>query len=190
MPSRSQILPLLWIGDEYSARVPEVNDFGHVLNVTREVEMCSGLSEGVTFKRFPIFDFGGEKQQEAMFNFFDDACSLIDQAVASEKPVLVHCVEGKQRSCAVVAAYLIHAMGLTATQAKEYIVQKRPEAFDCGTHVNFGPALDRWEKTSKLRSVSASATDGKENNTPWGSSSKSAKLKKKAVTPKNAERKR
>ncbi|KAG0591701.1 hypothetical protein KC19_1G194400 [Ceratodon purpureus] len=187
MPS-SQILPWLWIGDEYSASAPEVHAFMHVLNITVEVEKCSSLGVGVTFQRFPIFDYGGDKQQELMFNFFGDACSVIDQGVASEKPVLVHCVEGKQRSCAVVAAYLIHAMGMTAAQAREYIVKKRPEAFDCGAHVNFAPALERWEKTSR----SASASEEKEKQLPGGSSSrsKSAKLKKKADPTKNAVRKR
>lgn len=165
----SQILPLLWIGDEYAASAPEVHAFGHVFNITIEVDKCSLFADDVAFQRFPIFDYGGEKQQQAMFNFFSDACSLIEQGVASGKPVLVHCVEGKQRSCAVVAAYLIHAMALTTSQAKDYIVQKRPEAFDCGAHVNFAPALERWEKTA--RNTATSSMEKNENCLPSGASS-------------------
>jgi hypothetical protein len=149
----SQILPLLWIGDEYAASAPEVHAFGYVLNITIEVDKCSVLvnDANVVFRRFPIFDCGGHKQQQAMLGFFGDACSLIEQGMASGRRVLVHGVEGKQRSCAVVAAYLVHAMGMTASQAKDYILQKRPEAFDSGAHVNFAPALECWEKSSRGR---------------------------------------
>ena len=133
--------------------------FGHILNITIEVDKCSVLEDDVTFQRFAIFDFGGDKQQQTMFEFFPDACALIKQHMASgRRPVLMHCVEGKERSCAVVAAYLMASQAMTVAKAKDFIIQKRPEAFDGGARVNFAPALERWEKT-----VSAAATDQTES---------------------------
>lgn len=177
MPS-SQILPLLWIGDEYAASAPEVHAFGHVLNITIEVDKCSALEDDVVFQRFAIFDYGGDKQQQTMFGFFSDACSLIERGMASGRQVLVHCVEGKQRSCAVVAAYLISATGLTLAQAKDHILQKRPEAFDSGTRVNFAPALERWEKENCSPAATCSGSKG----------SKVHKTKTKTLPLKNARR--
>ena len=163
MPS-SEIVPNLWIGDEYAARASEVHAFDTILNITFEVDKCSALAHGVKFRRFPVFDYvGGDKQQlRAMLEHFPDACSAIERSIAAGRKVLVHCVKGKQRSCAVVAAYLIKAMGLTTSEARDLIVAKRPEAFNFGRHVNFAPALQRWETiaTSEIDSRGASGSKG------------------------------
>ena len=164
--------------------------FGHVLNITKEVNQCSVLADDVTFHRFAIFDFGGDKQQQAMYGFFPAACGLIEQGMASRHPVLVHCVEGKQRSCAVVAAYLIHALAMTSSQAKAFLLDKRPEAFDGGGRMTFAPALEQWVSTVRSASATASATQGEEPARSASSGSKGANSKNKTVPPKNAPRKR
>lgn len=110
--------------------------------------------------------------------------------MASGRPVLVHCVEGKQRSCAVVAAYLIRAMAITASQAKAFLLDKRPEAFDGGGRVTFAPALERWESAIRGASATASAAQGEEPARSASSASKGVNLKNKTVPPKNAPRKR
>jgi len=45
------------------------------------------------------------------------------------QPVLVHCFAGMQRSCAVVACYLIKYHNMTPNEAIDYIKSKRPIAF-------------------------------------------------------------
>ena len=45
------------------------------------------------------------------------------------KPVLVHCFAGMQRSCALVACYLIKYNKMSADEAIDYIKSKRPIAF-------------------------------------------------------------
>ena len=49
--------------------------------------------------------------------------------IRNKRSVLVHCSMGIQRSCALVACYLIKYYGWTPTEAIEYIKTKRPIAF-------------------------------------------------------------
>ena len=50
-------------------------------------------------------------------------------ALEEKKPVLVHCFAGMQRSCALVACYLIKYNNMTPDEAIDYIKLKRPIAF-------------------------------------------------------------
>ncbi|KAG0630292.1 hypothetical protein M758_1G167900 [Ceratodon purpureus] len=156
MPS-SQILPLLYVGDEIAAIAPEVHEFKCVLNITEEVPKSALLEEKVVFQRFPIFDVdGGEEEQAQMLSFFPTTCKMIQDNMELNRKVLVHCAEGKQRSCTVVTAYLIQSLGLTLVQAKAYLVAKHPQAFDFGSGLHFEQALERWVRAVRLSSDSAS----------------------------------
>jgi protein tyrosine phosphatase len=53
----------------------------------------------------------------------------IHNNVLNKQHVLVHCSAGQQRSCAVVACYLIKYHEMNPSQAVEYIRSKRPIAF-------------------------------------------------------------
>ena len=53
----------------------------------------------------------------------------IHLALQENKPVLVHCFAGMQRSCALVACYLIKYNNMTPDEAIDYIKLKRPIAF-------------------------------------------------------------
>jgi hypothetical protein len=104
MPS-SQILPLLFVGDEIA---PEVHAFGYVLNITEEVPRSALFEPDVLFRRFPILDVNGDHQeQQRMLSFFPATCVTIQGVRDLNRAVLVHCTEGKQRSCMVVAAFLM-----------------------------------------------------------------------------------
>ena len=50
-------------------------------------------------------------------------------ALQENKPVLVHCFAGMQRSCALVACYLIKYNNMMPDEAIDYIKLKRPIAF-------------------------------------------------------------
>jgi protein-tyrosine phosphatase len=64
----------------------------------------------------------------------------IYEHVSNKKPVLVHCHAGMQRSCAVVACYLIKYNYMEPTSAIQFIRFKRPIAFF--GQVNFQSAID------------------------------------------------
>ena len=60
------------------------------------------------------------------------------------KPILVHCFAGMQRSCALVACYLIKYHNFTPYDAIEFIKSKRPIAFF--GRVNFMETLENIKK--------------------------------------------
>jgi protein-tyrosine phosphatase len=60
----------------------------------------------------------------------------------NKKPVLVHCFAGMQRSCAVVACYLIKYYNITPLDAINFIKKKRNVAFFGG--VNFMRTLEMF----------------------------------------------
>lgn len=53
----------------------------------------------------------------------------IHTSINNKEPVLVHCFAGQQRSCAVVACYLLKYNNMNPYQAINYIKQKRRIAF-------------------------------------------------------------
>ena len=69
----------------------------------------------------------------------------IHHALQQNKPVLVHCFAGMQRSCALVACYLIKYYDFTPKTAIDFIKSKRPIAFF--GKVNFMDLLLSFAKT-------------------------------------------
>ena len=62
------------------------------------------------------------------------------------KTVLVHCHQGIQRSCTIVAAYLMVTNKMSLVNAINLIISRRPIAFWGGKGVNFLDSL----KTIKI----------------------------------------
>ena len=69
----------------------------------------------------------------------------IHNSLKQNKPVLVHCFAGMQRSCALVACYLIKYYDFTPKTAIDFIKSKRPIAFF--GKVNFMDLLISFAKT-------------------------------------------
>jgi len=63
-----------------------------------------------------------------LFKHFDECCAFIDEALKADGKVLVHCLHGKSRSAAVVAAYIILKDKCTTEEAIIRIQDKRPVA--------------------------------------------------------------
>ena len=81
-----------------------------------------------------------------------DQC--IDQVVASMRaemekglPVIVHCHAGRQRSAAVIAAYIMTYEGLDLDATILYMRARKPDVFL--PSVNFLPVLQRVERDSQ-----------------------------------------
>jgi hypothetical protein len=71
-----------------------------------------------------------QAQWRALEDRFEDLFTIIDQAREEQEPILIHCMAGRHRSVAVVAAYLIDRLGLSAKEALDYIRTKR----GCAVH--------------------------------------------------------
>ena len=141
----SEIITGLFCGDASAALAPENEKFDCILNIAREVPFSSCLADSVETHKYDIIDddMQDEDMQLKMLHSFPEACNIIKNSLESNRLVLVHCLEGMQRSCSIIMAYLLHSMSYH--QAFCHITTKHEVAFDRGSFVHFENALRAWE---------------------------------------------
>jgi len=124
-----EILPGLWLGNFNASR-------DDVFLKTHQIETVFNCTKDLPFNpmiqnryRVPVDD---NLQPDEIRNMelwsFEIIYKLIRER-KKEKPILVHCAAGMQRSAAVVAMYLITTENMTWDQARRHIKQRRPIAF-------------------------------------------------------------
>lgn len=64
-----------------------------------------------------------------------------------KKKILIHCRAGQQRSATLATMYLMKYHNMSAKKAKNFIIEKRPNAFFIGPNFNF--AVNVFEKYLK-----------------------------------------
>ena len=131
-----QVEPGLFLGNVEDART-HAGAFGAVVNVTPDFQF---YGEPPYTLRIPVMDNGLEN--EALAPHLDGAVTFIHNHLSQHRVVLVHCAMGRQRSAAVVAAYLVRVRRMRVDDAVAFIKTRRPEAFFGG--VNFQPSLDAY----------------------------------------------
>ena len=100
--------------------------------------------------RIPISDTPEECENFLKYIYKTNVLIIMNKAIVEGKPVLVHCYAGAQRSCALVACYLIEFYGVIPSVAMEHIRKHRPIAFFGGA--NFSQAIQRFYSKSTYRS--------------------------------------
>jgi hypothetical protein len=141
----TEIMSGLFIGDERYAMAPDVLEYDCVINVTSEVPFSKLLLPQTSRLQVDVLDVGGQRQQEVMHASFQKCCSHIEANLRNGKRVLVHCAEGKQRSCAITVSYLMY-IGMDYEAAKELLTRHHKQAFDYGEHCHFHDALSAWKE--------------------------------------------
>lgn len=136
-----EIIPRLFLGDVEDARHEWMN-YTHVMNCTVETPFYT--SKGL---RIPLKDIPTE--QHCMLDQLPHAMLYIDYVLSkTDSKLLVHCFMGRQRSAAIVAAYLLWKnYASSAEHAIEMIRDKKKDAFH--KHITFLPALLRWHSSMK-----------------------------------------
>ena len=129
----NQIIDNLYVGNERSARDFEPNKMTLVVNCTKDIPFQAKSPIKI---RLPVDDTPQESLRLYNYMYNMRVLEEIHHCLFSNKSVLVHCKMGIQRSCAVVACYLIKYYNFTPRQAVFFVKNKRPIAFDEGI-VNF-----------------------------------------------------
>lgn len=129
-----EVAPRLFLGNVEDARQQR---FGVVVNATPDFPFYGSPTFTL---RVPVMDNGLEN--EALAPYLDGATAFIRDHLGQRRNVLVHCAMGRQRSAAIVAAYLMRERGMRVDDAVAFVRARRPEAFFGG--VNFRPSLDAY----------------------------------------------
>ena len=132
----NEIVENLFIGNLQSSQL-YADKFALIVNCSKDIPFSKKCRQGI---RIPINDDPSEIN--TLLNYMKNTNILeqIHNNIINKKPVLVHCFAGMQRSCAVVACYLIRYYKATPSDTIIFIKSKRKEAFFGG--VNFMKTLD------------------------------------------------
>ena len=146
----NEIFPRLYIGNAQASSMFG-QQFDLVVNCTPNLPFAPRLnpSEPGTCIRVAIDDHPSRNLE--MLNIVKHGGvleAIYDTLNApKETKVLVHCAAGMQRSCAIVAFYLIKYYHFPLNDAMEFIRQQRPVAFYGGA--TFLPALSAFEREQR-----------------------------------------
>ena len=129
-----EIIDYLYIG---SARALESSDqFSMIVNCTIDIPFPKNCANCI---RIPVHDDPAECARLITLVNSTQVLAKMHESILEKRPVLVHCFAGQQRSCAIVALYLITYYHMTPDQTIAHIKRKRRIAFF--GQVNFAAAF-------------------------------------------------
>lgn len=134
----------LFIGDIRAALSPELHKrhgFRLVVNCTTSVPFLEPkVVPGVTYSRVGVEDNGRPEEVQKLGEYLPATVAAIDKYLLEGHTVLVHCRMARQRSAAVIAAYLMYKYpDFTPDKAIQYVRYKKQDAF--APMANFHTAL-------------------------------------------------
>lgn len=139
-----RIIPYICVGNLEACK-KYCGQFDLIVNCTRDIPFyCNDATAAQTpaYIRISVNDSPDECKSMLAQLASTHALEEIHQAVLNKKPVLIHCFAGAQRSCAVMACYLMKYHGMTPETAIATIRNQRMVAFFGG--VNFKDALNAF----------------------------------------------
>ena len=149
----------LFIGDVRAASSPELHkrhDFRLVVNCTTSVPFLEPVVvPGVTYVRVGVEDNGRPEEVQKLGENIPATVAEIDRHLSQGHNVLVHCRMGRQRSAAIIAAYLMYKYKWSHHEAITYVKHKKGDTFFPAA--NFYAAL-RDYNTESLKSDTAQKT--------------------------------
>ena len=134
----NRIINNLYIGNGYAPQLHS-DKFSLIVNCTHTVPFNSKCKHGI---RIAIHDHPDESLHLYKELHSTKVLEAIYECLQNKQRVLVHCHAGMQRSCEVVACYLIRYYGTAPGVVISYIKKKRRVAFLDG--VNFQRTIDQY----------------------------------------------
>lgn len=139
-----QIIDNLYIGDMYSIQDKFFyNKKLLVVNATPDVKFNRKLQS--INVRLSLRDDLTKYSDNILFQNLDKMTDIIHTYLNKDYLVLVHCVAGRQRSCAIVAGYLMKYKKMSMIDSIDFIQHKRPFAFYF--NINFIDCLKKYQQT-------------------------------------------
>ena len=149
IPLAVMIAPNVWVGDCKAASNEECfNQYAikSVVNLTPRFPNVFGAMD-IDYLRIPVHDQKGKRDNDLFLAYIPSILEFINKTVNIEdSAILVHCIKGRQRSCAAVAAYLIKYCNMTPVDAMYHIVRLKKDAFHWGKSVNFLDVINRFNR--------------------------------------------
>lgn len=123
----SEICDFLYVGSANA--ITYANKFDLIINCTPDIREPKQYKQ---FIRLPIRD--DPDDIENAFSIINETgiLAVINTAIGNREQVLVHCYAGEQRSCAIVACYLIRYQGMKSFEAVAYLQHRHEYAFNGG----------------------------------------------------------
>ncbi len=143
-----EILPNLYLGSIKALGTYECKsiDYYMIVDLIKYTFLTDKREKKTqVYINLPVHDSSDECDK--LLSLIKDSCVLekMHLALQENKPVLVHCFAGMQRSCALVACYLVKYYNMKPDEAIAYIKFKRPIAFF--GKVNFMETILSFTKT-------------------------------------------
>ncbi|XP_006900048.1 PREDICTED: dual specificity protein phosphatase 9 [Elephantulus edwardii] len=162
-PFPVQIVPNLYLGTaQDSANLENLATLGirYILNVTPNHPNLFEKNGVFHYKQIPISDHWSQNLSQ----FFPEAITFIEEGLARNCGVLVHCLAGVSRSVTVIVAYLMQKQHLCLNDAYDLVKTKKA---NISPNFNFmGQLLDFERRLRKERSLSRAGDSGGQESTP------------------------
>ena len=131
-----EIVPNLHLGgikslDNYNYKYRKNTLYFHmIVNLIKQVHLSDDtIPQCDIYVTLPIHDSSDECEKLLTLINETNVLERMHDEIIKNNPVLVHCFAGMQRSCALVACYLIKYYNMKPNDAIDFIKQKRPIAF-------------------------------------------------------------
>ena len=144
-PSTSEIIQNIHIGNIAGAYWAEHNNFDVIINASTDIPNYYNnitFKKNIEYKNVIVDDNCTKRDFLNMETQLEDIVDFIDSKVQQNKKILVHCRVGAQRSCTIVAGYLIKYKNMSVAGAVYLIKNKRNIAFNGYNH--FEPVLEHF----------------------------------------------
>ena len=139
--THDKIIDNLFVGS--ASALQENNIFSLIVNCTRDVRFPKYCNHCI---RVPIDD--DPDNSSRLLSAINDTMVIeeMHSCISKNEDVLVHCFAGIQRSCTIVACYLMKYHDMNPMEAIGYIQTKRPVAFI--GNVNFLSTIEAFYRNN------------------------------------------
>ena len=127
--SAVEIIPNLWLGNikaSLDLNFIKQKNIKCIINCTKNCNFAEGLAGDIKKVRLLLSDTGTDEAREHMSLIIPKATKFIYRELIKGKVVLVHCFAGKQRSVAIIAAFLMEYGKYTSSEALKNLYKKWP----------------------------------------------------------------